>query len=174
MKKLLLLSVLALSAAQAHDNPVHLSNCAIQATIPGAKATGAFLTIHKNNDEKIELVSAAAPAITEHVEIHEMVMAEGVMKMQQIPNYPLQKGENIFKKGGYHIMLMSLDKTLEAGQTYPIQLTFSNGRTETCEAAVKSVEALTPKHMKKHMKAHSKGQHPTIQPMSVDTVKTTD
>ncbi len=151
--------ILAATGCSAHDgthdsdNGVSLSNCAIQETIPGAKATGAFLTIHKadKNDAALSIVGAKAPEVTKHVELHEMVMKDGVMKMQQIPAYALKQGDNVFKKGGYHVMLMSLQKKLSVGEKYPITLVFSDGSEKTCEADVKSVADLTPKGMK-HMK----------------------
>lgn len=147
------LACLTACASSAKDgSTVTLSNCAIQQTIPGAKATGAFLAIHKSDDTKLALVDAKAPGITSHVEIHEMVMSKGKMRMNQIPNYPLAKGNNLFKKGGYHIMLMSLDKTLNVGEQHELSLVFSDGTTKSCQAEVKSVEALTPKGMKHSMK----------------------
>ncbi len=143
--------------ADAHqkNGAVRLENCAIQETIPGAKATGAFLTIHKTGDEKLSLVAAQAPSVTEHVEIHEMVMEGGTMKMSQIQSYPLKPGANLFKKGGYHIMLMDMQKPLAVGENHDLTLQFSDGSSQTCRAEVKSVEALTPKGMKmQHKNKH--------------------
>lgn len=136
-----------------HDSSVtsvELSDCAIQQTIPGAKATGAFLTLHKNGSNALSVISAKAPSVTAHVELHEMIMKDGTMKMQEIKSYPLQEGDNFFKKGGYHVMLMDLDKTLSVGERHPLILNFSDGSSQTCDAQVKSVEALTPKGMKMH------------------------
>lgn len=156
----LLLGACASTDHHAHHDSVALQNCAIQQTIPGAKATGAFLTMNKRGNTPLALVSAAAPAITDHVEIHEMAMNNGTMTMQEINEYPLAEGDNVFKKGGYHVMLMGLDKTLTVGETYPLTLNFSDNSSQTCQAVVKSVEALTPKGMKgmKGMKKpHSHG-----------------
>lgn len=139
-----------------HDgNTVQLMHCAIQETIPGAKATGAFLTVHKGGNEALSLVGAKAPSITPHVEIHEMVMKNGTMRMSQIQQYPLKAGNNVFKKGGYHIMLMDLKKTLTVGEKHTLTLLFSDGSKQSCTADVKSVQALTPKGMK--MKHHHGG-----------------
>ncbi len=129
---------------------VELVNCAIQQNIPGAKATGAFLTIKKQDDTPLSLSSAQLPSVTPHVEIHEMVMKDGTMRMSQIESYPLKKGDNVFQKGGYHIMLMEMEKPLTIGEKHKLTLTFSDGSSKSCEAEVKSVEALTPKKMK-HM-----------------------
>ncbi|PIE45671.1 MAG: hypothetical protein CSA45_02100 [Gammaproteobacteria bacterium] len=153
MKKLILISALAATfctvAETNCDTPaVVLENCAIQQTLPGSKATGAFLNIKKADDSDLALVSATAPTVTDHVEIHEMTLSDGKMKMSQISSYPLKKGDNIFKKGGYHIMLMDMKKELKIGEQHKLTLNFSDGSSATCTADVKSVEALTPKAMK--------------------------
>ncbi len=135
------------SAENVDNKNITLSHCAIQETIPGAKATGAFLTVTKADDAPLSLVAAKAPKVTDHVELHEMIMQDNKMTMSQIKEYPLQKGENIFKKGGYHIMLMDMQKKLTAGEQYEVTLVFSDGSEKTCAAEVKTVKALTPKHM---------------------------
>ncbi len=147
-------TALLLTACASADGPqndgITLSNCAIQETIPGAKATGAFLNVKKADDSTLSLVAAKAPSVTSHVEIHEMTMKDGSMKMQEIKEYPLQKGDNIFKKGGYHIMLMDMQKPLKVGEKHELTLSFSDGSSKSCTAVVKSVKSLTPKGMKKH------------------------
>ncbi len=147
----------AKEAAVQETKGVELVNCAIQQNIPGAKATGAFLTIKKQDDTPLSLSSAQLPSVTPHVEIHEMVMKDGTMKMSQIESYPLKKGDNIFQKGGYHIMLMEMEKPLTIGEKHQLTLTFSDGSSKSCEAEVKSVEALTPKKMKHDMKGMKHG-----------------
>ncbi len=99
----LLLGACSSDDQHAGHSAVTLQHCTIQETIPGAKATGAFL--------------------------------------QKIPEYPLATGNNVFKKGSYHIMLMSLEKTLSPGETYPLTLIFSDGSKHSCEAVVKTVQA---------------------------------
>lgn len=141
------------SADNADNETISLSNCAIQETIPGAKATGAFLTINKADNSPLSVVAAKTPNVTEHVEIHEMIMDGGKMVMSEIEAYPLKKGDNIFQKGGYHIMLMDMQKKLTAGENYDVTVVFSDGSEKTCKATVKTVKALTPKKMDK-MKMH--------------------
>ncbi len=156
MKKLLqktalfsaVLMTACVSAENVQNNSVELSNCAIQELIPGAQATGSFLTITKNDDTPLSLVAAKIPAITDHVELHEMIMKDNKMIMSEIKEYPLKKGDNIFKKGGYHIMLLDVAKPVKAGEKYDVTLMFSDGSEKTCNALVKTVKELTPKGMK--------------------------
>lgn len=146
-------SVVLTNACTNNERPSNqnltLSHCTIQETIPGAKATGAFLNIKKFDASPLALVAATAPDITKRVEIHEMLMKDNKMTMSQITSYSLQQGDNFFKKGGYHIMLMDMQKHLKAGESYPITLIFSDGSEKTCLAKVKTVRELTPQPMKK-------------------------
>ncbi len=152
----LLFAACANTTSKPTDNKLELANCAIQETIPGAKATGAFLTIKKTGTQKLALVSAKIPSVTAHVEVHEMVMKAGKMRMQQIPAYHLKEGNNVLQKGGYHIMLMDIKKPIKVGEKHKLTLTFSDGSSQSCIAPVKSVQALTPKGMKKMMHMHKK------------------
>ncbi len=161
LQKTALLSAMLLTACVSTNNAgnesITLNNCTIQETIPGAKATGAFLTITKGNDSPLSLVAAKIPSITERVELHEMIMKNHKMMMNQIKEYPLQKGDNIFKKGGYHIMLLDINKVVKAGEKHDITLSFSDGSEKTCNALVKTVAELTPKGMKGMGKMHHGG-----------------
>ncbi len=160
MKKLLQTTALlgtvlmtgCVSTNNAGNKSVELSHCAIQELIPGAQATGSFLTITKTDDKPLSIVAAKVPAITDHVELHEMVMKNNKMMMSQIKEYPLKKGDNIFKKGSYHVMLLDVAKPVKAGERYDVTLMFSDGSEKTCNALVKTVKELTPKHMKGMMK----------------------
>lgn len=148
------LTLTACVSTESDSTAVSVQHCAIQQSIPGAKATGAFLTIQKHGNAPLSLVAAEAPTVTDQVEIHEMIMNNGTMVMREMTEFPLAQGDNIFQKGGYHIMLMNLDKTLNVGETYPLTLQFSDDSRQTCQAVVKSVEELTPKHMKMKMQSH--------------------
>ncbi len=155
LHKVTLFSALLMTACASAENTenqsIELSNCAIQETIPGAKATGAFFTLNKIDDAPLSIVAAKLPEITDHVELHEMIMKDNKMIMSEIKAYPLKKGENIFKKGSYHIMLFEMKKPLVAGDKYNVTLVFNDNSEKTCHAVVKTVKELTPKHMKKMM-----------------------
>ncbi|MBS9778523.1 MAG: copper chaperone PCu(A)C [Gammaproteobacteria bacterium] len=151
---ILLSSALAACAgtdSQSVNNTVEVKDCVIQERIPGSKATGAFMNMYKTGTDKISLIGAKIPSITPHVEIHKMTMNNGAMKMQQIKEFPLEKGKNVFAKGGFHVMLMNLEKAVNVGEQHEITLLFNDGSNQKCTATVKSVESLMPKN-KKHMK----------------------
>jgi copper(I)-binding protein len=105
----------------------------VRGTVAGQRATGAFMKLTAATDQK--LVAAASP-VAKIVEIHEMAMDGGVMKMRAIPKLDLPAGKPTeLKPGGYHVMLMALTKPLAEGETVPIALTFEDaaGKRQTIE-----------------------------------------
>ena len=96
-----------------------------RATPPGAKVAGGYMMITNASGEADRLVSATAD-IAARVEIHEMAVVDGVMKMR-----PLDDGVEVpaggmveLKPGSYHIMLMGLTGALKEGEVFGGTLTF--------------------------------------------------
>jgi len=116
------LCVLPFSSAQAE---VNVSQAWVRATTAAQKATGAFMQI--TSSEGGNLLSAKSAAIPV-VEVHEMSMADGVMKMRQIPKLSLPAKQMVeLKPGSYHIMLMDLKAPIKAGDKVPLTLTVEEG-----------------------------------------------
>ena len=126
-----------LAAAQ-----VTVSDAWARAVVPGQKTTGAFMRLTAATDAT--LVDAASP-VAKIVEIHEMKMDGGVMKMNAIDKLPLPAGKPVdLKPGGYHVMLMDLTQPLKEGDTIPIILTVVDKAGKTQKVDVRaSVRALT-------------------------------
>jgi periplasmic copper chaperone A len=111
-----LLSALALSA-QAQTKAV---DPWVRATVPQQKATGLFVQLTSTKGG--QLVSASSP-LAATVEIHEMRMDDGVMRMREVPALPLPAGQAVaLKPGGYHLMLMGLKQQAKPGDTVPVTL----------------------------------------------------
>lgn len=103
---------------------VAVSDAWVRGTVEGQRATGAFMKLTPATDQK--LVAAASP-VARIVEIHEMAMEGGMMKMRAVPKLDLPAGKATeLKPGGYHVMLMALGKPLAEGETVPITLTFED------------------------------------------------
>lgn len=121
---------------------VTVSDAWVRGTVPGQKATGAFMNLKSASDAA--LVSAASPAAG-IVEIHEMAMDGGVMKMRAVDKLPLPAGKPVdLKPGGYHVMLMDLKQQLKEGETVAVTLVVEgkDGKKETIEVKA-PVKALT-------------------------------
>lgn len=119
MRRLLIASALLLSfAAQAQ---VKVDDAWVRATVPAQKATGAFMQLTSAKAAKVVAASSPAAAV---VEIHEMKMDDGVMKMRAVDALPLPAGQAVaLKPGSYHVMLMGLKAPIQAGDTVPLTLT---------------------------------------------------
>ncbi len=105
----------------------------VRGTVATQKSTGAFMRI--TSAQGGTLVSASSP-VAGVVQVHEMKMDGGVMKMGAVDALPLPAGQAVeLKPGGYHVMLMDLKQPLKAGDTVPLTLTVKgkDGKTETVE-----------------------------------------
>lgn len=114
-------SLLALSAAA----QVTVADAWVRATVPSQMATGAFMTLKSARDAR--LVGAASP-VAGVVEVHEMALENNMMRMRAITALPLPAGQTVeLKPGGYHVMLLDLNRTLKIGDTVPITLEIEQG-----------------------------------------------
>jgi len=130
MKRFIFLISLASLAASAQ---VTVSEPWVRATVPQQKATGAFMKLQSTQDAK--LISAKSPAAG-IVEVHEMALEGGVMKMRAVDVLALPMGKAVeLKPGGYHVMLMDLKSQVKDGDAVPLTLTFEtkDGKRQTLE-----------------------------------------
>ena len=132
MKRFTFLISLAL-ASLAASAQVTVSEPWVRTTVPQQKATGVFMKLQSTQDAK--LISAKSPAAG-IVEVHEMAMEGGVMKMRAVDVFALPMGKAVeLKPGGYHVMLMDLKSQLKDGDAVPLTLTFEtkDGKRQTLE-----------------------------------------
>ena len=123
MKRFKLSMFLSLTLATfAASAQVTVSEPWVRATVPQQKATGAFMKLQSAQDAK--LISAKSPAAG-IVEVHEMAMEGGVMKMRAVDGLALPMGKAVeLKPGGYHVMLMDLKSQVKEGDAVPLTLVF--------------------------------------------------
>ena len=140
-------AILLLSFAAVAQAEITVTHAWIRGTVPGQRATGAFMELRSSSDAS--LVAVATPA-AKAAEIHSMVQDSGVMQMRAIPALPLPAGKTVeMGPGGYHVMLLDIAKPMKEGESVPLTLTFSDasGRTTTQEVQA-TVRALTAGPMK--------------------------
>ncbi len=147
---LLASSLLSPLAAQTID----VKDAWVRATVPGQKATGAFMTITARDGAT--LLGASSPAAGV-VQVHEMKMDGGVMTMRALEGgLALPAGQAVeLKLGGYHVMLMDLKAPLPKDTLVPLTLVVKNsqGVQSRLELKVK-VSAVAP-----DATAHDMSQH---------------
>lgn len=127
MKLKTLAILLALSSGALCAQTVDVKDAWARATVPGQKATGAFMKITAKDGAK--LVSVTSP-VAGVAEVHEMKMDGDVMKMRAVAGgLDLPAGKAVeLKPGGYHVMLMDLKAPLQKDSAIPITLTFKDAK----------------------------------------------
>jgi len=109
-----------LLAASASAQQVDVAGAWARATVTGQSASAAYMDLTAN--ENATLLGVSSPLATV-VEVHEMIMDNGVMKMRARPRLDLPAGKTVvLKPGSYHIMLMELKQPLRKGDLVPLTL----------------------------------------------------
>jgi copper(I)-binding protein len=121
--------LLASSFASAHSFKIgnlEIEHPHARATIAGQNNGAAYMQIENNGKTDDKLISASSPAAA-NVEVHSMSMDGDVMKMRAVDSLEIKAGAQVTMKPGegYHIMLLGLKKPLQAGDKFPMTLTFS-------------------------------------------------
>ena len=145
----LLAAMLSCGAASADDfqlKMLRVSNAFARATPPGAKVTGAFMSIVNQGKDADRLVAASSP-VAGIVEIHEMAMEGGVMKMRAVKGIDLKPGATVeLRPGGYHVMLEELKQPLKQGDQIPVLLTFEKAGAMEIKVKVEAMGAAARTH----------------------------
>ncbi len=124
-----------------HDD-IHLANGWVRVSEYSAEAggmTGAFAEISNHTDKDVTLVGGSS-ASAMMVEVHEVVMVGGEMKMQAKDGGILIKaGETVtLEPGGLHVMLMGLKAPLLGGETVELTLDFDGAEDITVQWPAKA------------------------------------
>jgi uncharacterized protein YcnI/copper(I)-binding protein len=116
-----------------------------RATPPGAKIAGGYLTITNNGKAGDRLIGGSFDG-GGHVEVHEMSMADGVMKMRPLADgLEIKPGATVkLEPGGYHLMMMDLVKPLAKGDKVKAHLQFEKAGKVDVELEVNALGAAAP------------------------------
>lgn len=130
-------TLVGVPAAVAEVENLTLSQCEIRQNVPGKMMTAAYFVLNKKDDSPLELLTVSFPALAGvKTELHEMKMQAGKMQMQAMSSYPVAQGQNVFARGGNHVMLFDLPKDLNANSTQTMQLQFNDKQLLTCQATI--------------------------------------
>ena len=120
LKTLLATALAVLSFSAAAQSGVQITDPWVRATVPQQKATGAFMQI--TAPKAMRLLEVRSP-VAGVAEIHEMSMADNMMRMRQVKEIALPAGKAVeLKPGGYHVMLLDLKGQVKAGDKIPLTL----------------------------------------------------
>jgi copper(I)-binding protein len=143
LNKFIVLAALLLPAcfANAHEYKVGALEIAhpwSQELPPNAPTVAAYFIIHNAGKTADRLLSVDSP-IAGEAQLHEHVMKNDLMKMQQVPQVDIPAGGNVtFAPMAYHVMLVNLkDRSLLVdGKRFPMTLHFEKSGDVTVEVAV--------------------------------------
>jgi copper(I)-binding protein len=144
---LTLAALLLTTSALAQE--VAIADAWARATVPGQKATGAFMTLTAKQSARLVSASTPAAGITE---IHEMKMDKDVMRMSPVQMLELPAGKAVeLKPGGYHVMLMDLKQPLSDKSNIAMTLTFEDAKGQKSRMEVQvPVRAMSLMSTHKH------------------------
>ncbi len=156
------IACLASAPARAEDvkaGDLVITQAWTRATPGGAKTGGGFLTIENKGGAPDKLVSVSADAAGK-VEVHEMAMDGGVMKMRPVEGgLTIDPGKTVkLAPGGLHLMMMDLKSPLKQGEKLPVTLQFEKAGKVAVTLDVQGVGAPGPSgNMGGEMKKMDKG-----------------
>jgi len=154
LNRLIVLAALLLPAcfANAHEYKIGALEIAhpwSQELPPNAPNVAAYFVIHNSGNTADRLLSVDSP-ISAEAQLHEHVMQNDLMKMQQVANVAIPAGGDVtFAPMAYHVMLLGLkDRSLLSdGKRFPMTLHFEKSGDVTVEVAVqKQAPETTQKH----------------------------
>ena len=121
IKTLLSVAVFVAAASASAEDSVRIREARALATVPGQSVGAAYMTIESASPAR--LVSASSDAAAT-VQIHEMSMRDGIMRMRRVEGLDLPAGREVrLAPGGIHLMLTGLKKALRVGETVELSLT---------------------------------------------------
>ena len=133
----------ALLAGTAYAQTVDVKDAWVRTSVPGQKATGAFMKLTAKDGAKLVAASSPVAGVTE---VHEMKMEGDVMKMKAVAGgLDLPAGKTVeLKPGGYHVMLMDLKAALPQDSTIPLTLVFKDAKGVESRLELKLPVAAAP------------------------------
>lgn len=157
LNKLIVLAALLLPAcfANAHEykaGELEIAHPWSQELPPNAPTVAAYFVIQNTGKTSDRLLSVGSP-IAGIAQLHEHVMQNDLMKMQQVPSVEIPAGGKVtFAPMAYHVMLLELKDRdlLSDGKRFPLTMHFERSGDVTVEVAV---QKKAPDGMQAHMHA---------------------
>ncbi len=138
----------ALQAEAPNDPLVEIQSHWVRPTLPGQKVGAAYMTLRGTQNLTLTHVKAN---ITDAIEIHEMKIEEGIMKMRQLKSLALPKNKAVeLAPGGMHLMLFNLKQPLQAGNKVTFELCFADSQGKITIVPLQTEVMSTPEAEEKY------------------------
>jgi uncharacterized protein YcnI len=132
-------------AAMAQAGDLMITAPWTRATPPGAKLAGGYLTI-MNMGKTSDRLTGGSFGNGGKIEVHEMTMTDGVMKMRELgKGLEIKPGATVkLEPGGYHLMLLNLAAPFKQGDKVKTQLIFEKAGKIDVDLDVAGIGAQAP------------------------------
>ena len=129
-----------------------------RATPGGAKNGAVYMTLD-NKSGTADRLTGASSDVADKLQIHEMKVENGVMKMREITGgLPIPaSGSVVLKPGSYHVMLVGLKKPLTVGEKLSLTLTFEKAGNISVTVPVQAMGATQDKGGMSRMQDNKSG-----------------
>ncbi|MFF9550790.1 copper chaperone PCu(A)C [Methylobacterium fujisawaense] len=133
------------SAQDVQAGPLKIGHPWSRATPNGAKVAGGYLSVTNTGSEPDTLIGGSFDEAGK-VEVHQMSMEGGVMKMAPVEGgLVIKPGETVtLKPGGYHLMFMDLKQQLKKGEIVKGTLSFAKAGAVPVSFTVEGIAAKEP------------------------------
>jgi copper(I)-binding protein len=123
-------------------NSIVIKSAWMQLGPPSQKNTAAFMIVENHSSKDVTLLSASSE-VCKVVELHKMENVNEVMRMQKVDKVVIPaKGQMEFKPGGYHLMVIGLNRPLKEGEEVEVKLQFTDAIQKTVRVPVKNRESM--------------------------------
>jgi copper(I)-binding protein len=114
-----------------------------RATPKGASVGGGYMTITNMGTEPDRLIGGST-AVSKEIQIHEMTMANGVMKMRPVAGgLKIKPGQTVtLEPSGYHVMFVGLKRQLKQGEHFKATLQFAKSGKLDVDFTVEGLGAM--------------------------------
>jgi copper(I)-binding protein len=115
---------------------VIVTDATVRLLPPSVPNTAAYFSIQNSSDTTKILIGASAAFATK-AEIHNHIMVNDMMRMEQQSEVVINSGQSVqFAPGGLHIMLFGLKQPLSEGESVAISLQTKDGESIIISAKV--------------------------------------
>jgi len=137
LQPLVALCCFAFIPALQADEVLDIDDAWVAEAPPVAPVMGGYMKIENETDKPISIIRASCPDF-ETVEIHEMSMSGGMMKMREIEKLVVPAdGKVELKPGGYHLMLIKPKQPFKKGDSMTVTLHMADGKSQAVKMKVK-------------------------------------
>jgi periplasmic copper chaperone A len=125
--------------AMAHDTAGtgHVHHHDLPADHAG-RTTAVYFTI-ENHGREADVLVAVESEIARSAEVHQTTVEQGIARMRPVERLVVPPGESVvLRPGGYHLMLLDLERELSVGDRFQVLLTFEKEGTRTIDVGVRT------------------------------------